>query len=233
MPGIPLQSCVFEEGSSLLHPSLAKPSLQAAREMFTGRSESPQEASPGWGHSRAPAGASRAAFKEFRGGWHKQTDRQSPQHVEVMLLLSPAQAMHRRDHGKPRGGRSRGATCPRSSQEGAGTLLFGQLHGLCPSRGLAAQHVDVCTSVPLSLPSHGAGSPLSALRGAVAGRVCWGKAGAGGAAPALPLAAALEPLPQHPEVVHHDPAEEVGALLKGDLQLIQHRLLHLESVGGP
>lgn len=51
--------------------------------------------------------------------------------------------------------------------------------------------------------------------------------------PTLYLAAALEPLPQHPEVVHHDPPEEVSAVLKGDLQLIQHRLLHLESVRGP
>lgn len=50
--------------------------------------------------------------------------------------------------------------------------------------------------------------------------------------PTLCPTAALELLPQHPEVVYHDPPEEVSAVLKGDLQLIQHRLLHLESVRG-
>lgn len=48
-----------------------------------------------------------------------------------------------------------------------------------------------------------------------------------------PNTAALQPLPQHPEVVHHDAPKEVRAVLKGDLQLIQSRLLHLESVQGP
>lgn len=48
-----------------------------------------------------------------------------------------------------------------------------------------------------------------------------------------PNTAALQPLPQHPEVVHHDAPKEVRAVLKGDLQLIQSRLLHLESVQDP
>lgn len=48
-----------------------------------------------------------------------------------------------------------------------------------------------------------------------------------------PNTAALQLLPQHPEVVHHDAPKEVCAVLKGDLQLIQSRLLHLESVQDP
>lgn len=43
----------------------------------------------------------------------------------------------------------------------------------------------------------------------------------------------LEPLPQHPQVINHDPPEEIRAAPKGDPQLIQHRLLHLERVQLP
>lgn len=131
-----------------------------------------------------------------------------------------------------------------------GHLLFSWLHKLCPTKGLEVQHMDLCTGVPLSLPSHGAGGPLSAPWGGIGGSrsllagfavpfpptqqsPCGGTRAMGERPPTLYLAAALEPLPQHPEVVHHDPPEEVGAVLKGDLQLIQHRLLHLESVWSP
>lgn len=125
-----------------------------------------------------------------------------------------------------------------------GHHLFAWLPRLCPTKGSEVQHVDLCTSVPLPLPSRGAGVPSQRLGVQLrAARPPWqgllscfphgGTQAMGERPPTLSLTATLEPLPQHPEVVHHDPPEEVSAVLKGDLQLIQHRLLHLESVRGP
>lgn len=130
-------------------------------------------------HSTAPAGSQHGAIpswslwgciellQEVQGWLGKVRDRQSPGRGRFSLLLQPHTSMAVAEPWAP----SQGATCPRSSEGGAGTSFIHPLAQAVSHHGLKVQPMDLCTSVPLPLPSHGTGGPRQHL-GVQLGAVC-------------------------------------------------------------